>query len=147
MLLSKGWHRWRDRRTDPAMGITKVEARVHRADGTGPSIEITLMVDSGAIYSVLPAAVWRQLDLAPEREVDFSLADGTLITRGVSECRFEIAGRGATSPVVLGQDDEVSLLGAVTLETMGLVLHPLSRRLMPMRLLLASLEPAHRAHA
>jgi predicted aspartyl protease len=129
------------------MGLTKVEARVHRPDGSGPSVAVTLLVDSGATYSALPASVWRQLGLAPRREVGLHLADGTVITRGVSECTFEIAGGEATSPVVLGHDDEVALLGIVTLETLGLVLHPLSRRLMPMRLQLARLEPAHRAYA
>ena len=124
------------------MGITNVEGIIYRPDGLEPRLEVTFLVDSGAVYSLLPAAVWQQLGLAAEGEVDFSLADGTLITRGVSECRFEIAGRARTSPVVLGQADEVALLGAVTLETLGLVLHPLTRRLMPMRMLLASLQSA-----
>src|SRR5262249_27396895 len=125
--------RWR-------MGITNVEGRVHRTDRPEPSVPLRLLVDSGAIYSVLPSAVWQQLELRPSRAVDFSLADGTVITRGVSECTFEIEGLEATAPVVLGRADEGPLLGAVTLETLGLVLHPLTRRLVPMRLLLASLS-------
>jgi len=60
----------------------------------------------------------------------------------VSECTFEIAGLAATSPVVLGRADDRPLLGAVTLETLGLVLHPLTRRLVPMRLLLSAMQPA-----
>jgi hypothetical protein len=52
---------------------------------------------------------------------------------------FEIAGVNAASPVVLGRTDEGPLLGPVTLETLGLVLHPLSRRLVPMRLVLATM--------
>ena len=122
------------------MGIMNVEARVSRSDGSGPQLPVTLLVDSGAIYSVLPAAVWQPLGLTQRRDVDFSLADGTLITRGVSECTFEIEGRAATSPVVLGRADEGPLLGAVTLETLGLVLNPLTRRLVPMRLLLAAMQ-------
>jgi predicted aspartyl protease len=99
-----------------------------------------MLVDSGAIYSVLPPDVWGPLGLTPRREVDFSLADGTLITRGVSECTFELAGLAATSPVVLGRADEGPLLGAVTLETLGLVLNPLTRQLVPMRLLLSTMQ-------
>ena len=123
------------------MGITNIEATVSRPDKTGATVRVTLMVDSGAIYSVLPAAVWRPLGLVGDREVDFSLADGTIMTREVSECRFDIEDRGATSPVVLGRDDEGPLLGAVTLETLGLVLNPLTRRLMPIRLILGSITP------
>lgn len=124
------------------MGITNIEGHVRRTDRPSPRLPVTLLVDSGAIYSVLPAAVWQQLELDPRRDVDFSLADGTIITRAVSECTFEIAGLAATSPVVLGHDDEGPLLGAVTLETLGLVLHPLTRRLVPMRLLLSTMERA-----
>jgi hypothetical protein len=34
-----------------------------------------VLVDSGAIYSVLPTFVWEQLGLIAARDVDFSLAD------------------------------------------------------------------------
>jgi predicted aspartyl protease len=129
------------------MGITNVEGLVSLPGGAVPPIAVTFLVDSGAIYSVLPAGVWQPLGLGQRREVDFTLADGTIISRGVSECTFEIAGVAATSPVVLGHADEGPLLGAVTLETLGLVLHPLSRRLVPMRLLLARMSAAHAAHA
>jgi predicted aspartyl protease len=95
------------------------------------------MVDSGALYSVLPEKTWRALRLTPLRTADFVLADGTVITRRVSECRFEIGGQAATSPVVLGEGDDGPLLGAVTLETLGLMLNPLNRELVPMRLMLA----------
>jgi predicted aspartyl protease len=141
MLIPKGWHPLPRTRSGSGMGITNVDATVCRSDKTGPSLPVTMMVDSGAIYSVLPASIWRPLALVGDREVDFSLADGTIITREVSECRFDIEGRGATSPVVLGRDDEGPLLGAVTLETLGLVLNPLTRQLMSIRLMLGSMTP------
>jgi len=94
------------------------------------------LVDSGAVYSVLPAAAWKALGLKPTRLAEFVLADGTTIGRGVAEARFTIAGVTATSPVVCGEARDGALLGAVTLETLGLMLNPLSRELLPMRLLL-----------
>jgi len=69
------------------------------------------------------------------------LADGTTITRGVSRCTFEIAGISETSPVVLGGPRDAPLLGMVTLETLGLMLNPLTRELLPMKLMLAALAP------
>ena len=72
--------------------------------------------------SVLPGETWRALRPRAEREVEFTLADGTPIKRGVSECRFEIRGEAATSPVVLGEAHDGALLGAVTLETLGFML-------------------------
>ena len=93
------------------------------------------LVDTGALYTVLPEAVWRALGLRPVDRADFGLADGSSISRAISECRFEIAGRTATSPVVLGERDDAPLLGAVTLETLRLMVNPLTRELVPMRLL------------
>jgi len=39
--------------------------------------------------------------------------------------------------VVLGGANDAPLLGAVTLETLGLMVNPLTRELLPMRLMLA----------
>jgi len=39
--------------------------------------------------------------------------------------------------VILGEGDDEALLGAVTLESLGLVLHPFERSLRPMRMMLA----------
>jgi predicted aspartyl protease len=122
------------------MGVSYVRARVRRPDGRGPRREARFLVDSGALYSVLPEETWRALKLKPQRTAEFILADGTPLTRGVSECRFEIGGQAATSPVVLGEKDDGALLGAVTLETLGLMLNPLNRELVPMRLMLARLR-------
>lgn len=119
------------------MGLTYVHARLRKAEGRGPTRDVRFLVDSGAIYSVLPEDVWRALKLKSERQVEFTLADGTAIARGVSECRFEIRGESATSPVVLGEADDGALLGAVTLETLGMMLNPLTREILPMRMALS----------
>ena len=119
------------------MGLTYVEGRVQAPGRRQRPKLVRFLVDSGAVYSVLRNADWKALRLKPERELDFVLADGTSLTRGVSECSIEIEGRKATSPVVLGETEDEALLGAVTLETLGLMLNPLSRTLQRMRMLLA----------
>jgi predicted aspartyl protease len=116
------------------MAITHVEAVV--SGPSGKSQVARLLVDSGATYSVLPEAVWRDLGLEAQRTLGFSLADGTPITRQVSECRFELEGVTAHSPVVLGGGADEAILGVVTLESLGLVFNPFDRSLKPMRMLL-----------
>jgi predicted aspartyl protease len=114
------------------MGITYVEGTVRGPQGEARA---RLLVDSGATYSLLPDAVWRAIGIEPIREVDFALADGTIVHRWVSECRFELAQGAAYSPVVLGESgDDQALLGVVTLENLGLVFNPFSRTLQPMRM-------------
>ena len=139
MLLPKGFHRHPLRARPGDVGIIDVRGTVSHRDGRGKAIRVRFLVDTGAVYSVLPRRVWHALGLRPERTAEFSLADGSSIGRGVSECRFTLAGMTATSPVVLGEADEGPLLGAVTLETLGLMVNPLNRKVYPMRLTLGAL--------
>lgn len=119
------------------MGLTYVDGRVSLPGRRQRGRLVRFLVDSGAVYSVLRRRDWKALRLTPDRELEFVLADGTALKRGVSKCTFDIDGRRATSPVVLGESEDEALLGAVTLETLGLMLNPLSRTLQPMRMVLA----------
>ncbi len=114
------------------MGLARVAGRVKRPDGRGRAVRVLFLVDTGAVYTVLPERLCRALRLRPTSTAEFGLADGTALVRGVAEARFEIAGRAATSPVVLGEGDDAPLLGAVTLETLRLMVNPLSREVRPM---------------
>lgn len=116
------------------MGLTTVVARVGKGRR---SQRLRFLVDSGASFSLLPERAWKRLGLKPLDRVTLVLADGTEIERPVSEAWFDYRGVRRTSPVILGSGPDEALLGAVTLETMGLMLNPLSRELLPMRLKLA----------
>ena len=119
------------------MSLTHVSGKVNRSGRRQRPVAVRFLVDTGAVYTVLPESVWRALKLKGDRVAEFTLADGTTIRRDVSECRVEVEGHTATSPVVLGGRDDAPLLGAVTLETLGLMVNPLTRQLLPMRLMLA----------
>jgi clan AA aspartic protease len=118
------------------MGMVYVDVEV--STEAAPSRSVQFLVDSGAAYSVLPHDVWQALGLERTREMDFVLADGTVIRRGVSHCLFTYSGIRAPSPVVLGEPQDEALLGTITLESMGLVLNPFERTLRPMRMRLAA---------
>ncbi len=117
------------------MGIVYAKSDVIGPEGEKKDIEF--LVDSGASYSLLPGEIWKALGLKEQRRMDFNLADGTTINMPISECRFVFQGIDCHSPVVLGDEGVVPLLGAITLETMGLVLNPFTRELQPMRVMLA----------
>jgi predicted aspartyl protease len=97
---------------------------------------VNFLIDSEAVYSLVPARTLRRLGVRAHREVDFSLADGTTIRRQVGDAYFELKGEGGASPVIFGEEGDKPLLGATTLESIGLVLDPFKRRLIPMRMLL-----------
>ena len=116
------------------MGLTFVQAQAQGSEGQEATLEF--LVDSGAIYSLLPSGVWQSLGLRPYREERFVLADGSAVSRQISYCYLALPQGEGYSPVVLGEPgDDQALLGAVTLENLGLVLNPFSRTLHPMRLL------------
>jgi clan AA aspartic protease len=118
------------------MGLVYVDMEVRREGGRPTAVRF--LVDSGASLSVLPQTVWRGLGLAPRRTMRFSLADGTVVHRRLSDCRFRFAGIDVPSPVVLGQRRDAALLGTLTLEALGLVLNPFERTLKPVRMMLAA---------
>ena len=117
------------------MGITYIDAEA--TGPTGKKVPVRMLVDSGAAYSLLAEKEWMAIELQAVRKQAFSLADGTMIERDVSECRLLLPQGEATSPVILGQAGDEPLLGVVTLEIMGLVLNPFNRTLQPMRAILA----------
>jgi clan AA aspartic protease len=119
------------------VGISYVEGTVRGP--TGIEEHVRFLIDSGAMYSLLPNAVWRRIRLSAKRNEQFSLADGTSISRRVSECHITLAKAEGHTPVVLGEPgDPEALLGVVTLENLGLVFDPFRRALHPMRMLLMS---------
>lgn len=117
------------------MGITYLEGTV--TGPTGKRATVRFLVDSGATYTLLPSEVWQDLGLKPKRTAVFTLADGTTLERQVSECHLALPQGEGHTPVILGEPGDQALLGAVTLEILGLVLNPFTRELQPMRLLLA----------
>ena len=120
------------------MGLTYVEGVL--TGPTGKTATLRFLKDSGTTYTLVLHDVWTSLDLAPKRVLTFTLAHGTQVSRADSECHLSLPqgaqGDGHT-PVILGEAGDEALLGAVTLEIFGLVLHPFKRTLEPTRMMLA----------
>ena len=54
----------------------------------------------------------------------------------MSDALFEIGDRRGSSPVIVGERGDATVIGAVTLEAMGMMLDPLKRELRPLPMLL-----------
>ena len=118
------------------MGITVLKARVINPADPKRAAAVEFIVDSGAIYAVVPGVVLRRLGVRPDRTEEFTLADGSHTKRKIGNAIFEIDGRRGASPVIFGERDDATLLGAVTLESLGMMLDPLKRRIRPLPMLL-----------
>src|SRR5258708_4538069 len=117
------------------MGIKFVNVKVTNPARPGRTAIHELLVDSGAIYSLLPVKDLKKLGIKAVREEVFSLGNGEKITKKVGNALFELQGKIGAAPVIFG-DEGVYLLGLTALESMGLMFDPLRRGLMPAPLLL-----------
>ena len=118
------------------MGITNAILKVKEHRKSEKIAEVNFLIDSGAIYSLVPGKILDELDIDPYKEMIFSLADGTSIKRRVCSAYFEFKGEGGPAPVIYGEEGDEPLLGVTTLGSLGLVLNPFTRTLHPMRMLM-----------
>ena len=118
------------------MGVTTLFVEV--ANPTKPEVRARLefMVDSGAIYSVVPAAVLRRLKIKPVKRESFRLANGATIVRRQGTALFKYQKWIGGSDVIFGDEGDATLLGVLTLEALGLSLDPIRRELRPMTLMM-----------
>jgi clan AA aspartic protease len=117
------------------MALTYLTVQVANPNNKKKSLKKRLLVDSGAVYSVLPKEELKKLGIKPDSRQKFILANNKEIEKEVGEARFYLNGSGRTTPVVFG-DPGVYLLGAVTLETMGLIIDPINRKIEPLKMTL-----------
>jgi clan AA aspartic protease len=121
------------------MGLTVLKVGVGNPAKPSKTEEVEFLIDSGAIYSVVPARVLRRLGIKPLATEEFRLADGTSIRRKKGVALFRYGGRVGGADVIFGESDDSILLGAFTLEALGLSLDPLRRQLRPLPMVLAPL--------
>lgn len=111
------------------MGMTTVFLKVKNPQKPSKIFEGEFLVDSGATYTVVPSKALKKLGIKPQREEKFSLADGKIIKREVGSALYEHQGIESSAPVLFGKKGDSLLLGALTLEALGLSLDPLQRKL------------------
>ncbi len=120
-----------------SMGLTTVTVEVGNPARPKKTVPVDFLVDSGAIYSVVPKKILKKLGIAPVAVETFTLANGEKIKRKKGIALFRFQGKVGGADVVFGEDGDILLLGAFTLESLGLALDPLKRELKPLPLIIA----------
>ncbi len=121
------------------MGLTVLEVEVGNPANPEVTEKIEFLIDSGAIYSVVPTPILERLAIQPISEQEFRLADGTKIVRKKGIALFKYGDKIGGADVIFGEEGDSILLGAFTLEALGLALDPLKRELKPLPMILADL--------
>ncbi|MEM2896342.1 MAG: Retroviral aspartyl protease [Candidatus Bathyarchaeia archaeon] len=123
------------------MGAFKVKALLWSPHNIEKKASIELLVDIGSTYTVIPATLLKSLGIIGVlRTVKLRLADNRVIEKPLGEIGIEIDGyRVSATPVVFGEEN-VYLLGSVTMEQLGLAPDPIEKRLKPVEALLMNLK-------
>lgn len=119
------------------MGLTTLELEVANVASPERTEKLEFLVDSGAIYSVVPTPVLERLGIKPLGEQEFRLANGEKITRQKGGAVFRHKEKVGVADVIFGEEGDATLLGAFTLEALGLALDPLKRELRELPMMLA----------
>ena len=117
------------------MSVTYLNVKVKNPQQPKKEVVGRFLVDSGAVYSVMPTSILAKLGIKPVDRQSFSLANGEVIEKAIGNAHFEYQGKRRSSPVVFGVEG-IYLLGAVTLESLGMILDPINRELKPLPMLL-----------
>jgi predicted aspartyl protease len=121
------------------MDITFVKVKVSNPAKRKNAATHEFLVDSGAIYSVLPARDLKALGIKPESTEEFILANGETIQNPVGNAFFEFNGTIGAAPVIFGGEG-VYLLGTTTLAALGFILDPINRVLKALPMVLMGLN-------
>jgi predicted aspartyl protease len=119
------------------MGLTVLKVKVGNPSKPNVTKELAFLVDSGAFYSVVPASILRKLGINPIANEEFRLADGSVIRRKKGIALFKYKDKVGGADIIFGEEGDSLLLGAFTLEALGLALDPLRRELKPLPMVLS----------
>ncbi len=112
------------------MGTFNWPVRLESMDGQR-SLDLEALVDTGAAYTMVPAAQLDQLGIVPIDRVRVGLADGREVDCDIGSAMATVDGRTVATLVLFGPDVEPALLGAYTLQGLRLGVDPAQHRLVP----------------
>ena len=112
------------------MGTFRIDLEIENPAQPGSRKEFrSVLVDTGAELSVLPADALDAMGIVRLKQLRFRQADGTVLTRWTGSARIYAADTVATDDVVFGEPGDLTLLGARSLEGLNVRIDPVARRL------------------
>ena len=121
------------------MGSTYVMAKISNPKEPERSWEGKFLVDTGAIYCLVPRKHLAAIGLTPRGSRECELADGSLIRLDEAPAEIELvdgvhAGEYTLTHMLFADDDVEPLLGVLALEGFGLQVDPVNKQIGRMRL-------------
>ncbi len=112
------------------MGTFRVSVEIENATHPGERRTLeSVLVDTGAELSWLPAPVLESLGIERIKLWRFRQADGTVLDRWTGAVALRVAGIQTVDEVVFGEPGDLILLGSRSLEGLNLRVDPVSKQL------------------
>ena len=112
------------------MGTFRVDVEIENPARPGARRSLTsVLVDTGAELSWVPADVLESLGVERNNKWQFRQADGTILERWTGIVVIGVGGRRTGDDVVFGEPGDLVLLGARTLEGLNVRVEPATNRL------------------
>ena len=121
------------------MGFVRVEVGVSRPENPGRQERIDLLVDTGAVLSVLPGRLLEQLGVRPIGSRSFR-GFGGVAERETGAVLISYDGHVAGVTVVFGEQDDPAVMGVTALESLGYQVDPVTGKLVPTEMLLLRID-------
>lgn len=117
------------------MGFVRVRFGLFNPMNPEKVVKVEGIVDTGAVYSVVPKKILEELGVKPLERRRFR-AFGGYVERDIGEVGIELLGRRRTIVVIFGELEDLTVLGVTALEVLGLEVDPIRGTLREAELLL-----------
>lgn len=111
------------------MGFTYVKILVCNPFEQERQREMELLIDTGAMTSVIPAQILDELGIKPIKRESFRVFGGGGSDRDVGPVLLKYEDRIAFTQVAFGEKDDTPMLGTIALETLGYQIDPVTKKL------------------
>ena len=111
------------------MASARVTTRLTGFQQPAKHYEAEFLVDTGATDSLAPADQLRRIGVQPEGKMTYELADGTVKEYAYGLVRIEFMGETTAGRVVFGPPGSEPILGMTALESVGIVVDPITKTL------------------
>jgi len=120
------------------MGTFVVRCTVRHPVYPDQQLDLDGLIDTGALFSRIPADRLAQIGIVPSGTRAVHDADGTRDVVPVAKADIAIDGVETATVVLCGRPGSLVLVGAATLETLGLGVDPVHKKLTPIEAPMAS---------
>lgn len=112
------------------MGTFRVDIAIENPARPGERREVrSVLVDTGAELSWIPAPVLESLGIPRYRKAQFRQASGTMVERSIGAAFVHVAGTRTADDVVFGEPTDLVILGSRTLEGLNFRIDPVTKQL------------------